>query len=144
MKQILRSLVCEFFSPTILPSDHVFMLNPHQKIFLYCFQKTKRVNINAIGRFNSHSKKSHENKLKLLVANFWTTNSAQSPSLKPTNPEIKYQKLLCTAHQIYPQDPWILLFNIVFGWVDFRGDGKYRKENWVENLVFHCLAMRGK
>ena len=33
-----------------------------------------------------------------------------------------------------------ILPNIVFGWVDFRGDGKYRKEN----LSFHCLAMRGK
>ena len=30
--------------------------------------------------------------------------------------------------------------NTVFGWVDFRDDGKYREEKWVENTVFHCLA----
>ena len=28
----------------------------------------------------------------------------------------------------------------VFGWVDFREDGKHREEKWVENSVFHCLA----
>ena len=30
--------------------------------------------------------------------------------------------------------------NTVFGWVDFREDGKHREEKWVENSVFHCLA----
>ena len=28
----------------------------------------------------------------------------------------------------------------MFGWVDFREDGKHREEKWVENSVFHCLA----
>ena len=32
----------------------------------------------------------------------------------------------------------------VFGCGDFRGDGKHRVENWVENSVFHCLGKRGK
>ena len=30
--------------------------------------------------------------------------------------------------------------NTMFGWVDFREDGKHREEKWVENSVFHCLA----
>ena len=30
---------------------------------------------------------------------------------------------------------WLELFTYtMFGWVDFRGDGKYKKENWVENF----------
>ena len=29
MKQILRSLVCEFCLPIVLPNDHVFMLNTY-------------------------------------------------------------------------------------------------------------------
>ena len=28
----------------------------------------------------------------------------------------------------------------LFGWGDFREDGKLREENRVENNVFHCLA----
>ena len=28
----------------------------------------------------------------------------------------------------------------MFGWVDFREDGKHREEKWVENSVFHYLA----
>ena len=30
--------------------------------------------------------------------------------------------------------------NTVLGWGDNREDGKQRKENMVENSVFHCLA----
>ena len=30
--------------------------------------------------------------------------------------------------------------NSVFGWIDFRRGGKYRRENGVEKWVFHCLA----
>ena len=34
--------------------------------------------------------------------------------------------------------------NTVFGWGEFRGDGKHREENRVENSVFHYLAKEGK
>ena len=53
-------------------------------------------------------KKAMKNPNLLYVANFQTTNTAQSPSLQPTNREIKYQKFLCPAHQIYPQGPSLL------------------------------------
>jgi len=32
----------------------------------------------------------------------------------------------------------------VFGWREFRNDGKHREENKVENSVFHCLTKDGK
>ena len=32
----------------------------------------------------------------------------------------------------------------VFGWVDFRRDGKCKKENGMENWVFFCLGIRRK
>ena len=32
----------------------------------------------------------------------------------------------------------------VFGCGDFRGDGKHRVENWVENSVFHCFGKERK
>ena len=35
-------------------------------------------------------------------------------------------------------------FNTVFGWGEFREDGKHREENRVENSVFHCLAKEEK
>ena len=34
--------------------------------------------------------------------------------------------------------------NTVFGWVEYREDGKYKRENGVENSVFHCLGMGRK
>ena len=34
--------------------------------------------------------------------------------------------------------------NTVFGWMDFRRGGKYRKENGVEKWVFLCLVLGGK
>ena len=35
-------------------------------------------------------------------------------------------------------------FYTVFGWSEFREDGKLREENRMENCVFHCLAKEGK
>ena len=32
----------------------------------------------------------------------------------------------------------------MFGWGENREDGKHRKENRIENSVFHCLAKEGK
>ena len=32
----------------------------------------------------------------------------------------------------------------MFGWVEYREDGKYRRKNGVENSVFHRLGMEGK
>ena len=32
----------------------------------------------------------------------------------------------------------------VFGWGEFRKDGKPREENRVENSIFHCLANERK
>ena len=32
----------------------------------------------------------------------------------------------------------------MFGWGEFRNDGKHREENRVENSVFHCLANERK
>ena len=34
--------------------------------------------------------------------------------------------------------------NTVFGWGEFREDGKHREENRMENSVFHYLAKEGK
>ena len=39
---------------------------------------------------------------------------------------------------------FIPLPNTVFGWGEFREDGKDREENRVENSVFHYLAKEGK
>ena len=32
----------------------------------------------------------------------------------------------------------------VFGWGEFREDGKHREKNKAENSIFHCLAKEGK
>ena len=32
----------------------------------------------------------------------------------------------------------------MFGWGDFKEDGKLREENRVKNNIFHCLAKEGK
>ena len=32
----------------------------------------------------------------------------------------------------------------LFGWGEFREDGKHREENRVKNSVFHCLAKEEK
>ena len=45
--------------------------------------------------------------------------------------------------QIHLYFPFIKTY-IVFGWGEFRGDGKHREENRVENSDFHCLAKEGK
>ena len=37
-----------------------------------------------------------------------------------------------------------LLFNLVFGWGENMDDGKYEKENKMENTVFHCLVEERK
>ena len=34
--------------------------------------------------------------------------------------------------------------NTMFGWRDYREDGKKWVENGVENSVFHCLGSKGK
>ena len=46
------------------------------------------------------------------------------------------------SHQIHSLPTF--LSNTVFGWGEFREDGKHRKENSVKNSVFHCLAKEGK
>ena len=38
----------------------------------------------------------------------------------------------------------IALPGTMFGWGENREDGKQRKENRVENSIFHCLAKEGK
>ena len=32
----------------------------------------------------------------------------------------------------------------VFGWGEFREDGKHREKNKAKNSIFHCLAKEGK
>ena len=36
------------------------------------------------------------------------------------------------------------LFYTVFGWMEFRNNGKYKKKNGVKNWVFLCLEMGRK
>ena len=32
----------------------------------------------------------------------------------------------------------------MFGWVEYRKDGKYKRENRMKNSIFHCLVMGRK
>ena len=34
--------------------------------------------------------------------------------------------------------------NTVFGWGEFKGAGKHREENRMENSIFHCLEKEEK
>ena len=49
-------------------------------------------------------------------------------------------RVMGRGQQFFP--PYILY--TVFGWGDFREDGKHTEEKWVENNVFHCLVKEGK
>jgi len=50
-----------------------------------------------------------------------------------------YQKQIRGSPWRIPLEGVIFLYT-VFGWGEFRGDGKHRKENVEENNVFHRLA----
>ena len=39
---------------------------------------------------------------------------------------------------------FVLYIYTVFGWGEFRKDGKHREENRVKNSIFHCLANERK
>ena len=53
---------------------------------------------------------------------------------------MKKEKKIKNYYQNFPKFLHFKCINFVFGWVDFRGDGKYRKEN----LSFPLFGNEGK